>query len=163
MRVETFRVLSGHHWKKTSVKSKSFLNLNLGLNLNCLLPAPPALSLFYSPLTVTSHGHMSFISWPRNQIPVAVRIRNATSNSTKTAWMASLFGSVTCIELERSMILHREFGDLPRLMYDQLVLGDLKMWLESWAESLAHYEQAVRLAGDLRGQSGSIASRARHR
>ncbi len=49
-------------------------------------------------------------------------------------------------ELERSMMLHREFGDLPRLMRDQLVLGDLKLWLESWGSALAHYEQAVRLA-----------------
>ncbi len=49
-------------------------------------------------------------------------------------------------ELESAVRLNREFGDLPRLMRDQRVLGDLKWWLEEWSATLVHYEEAVRLA-----------------
>ena len=37
------------------------------------------------------------------------------------------------LELARAAALNREFGDLPRLLWDQMALGDLKLWLESWA------------------------------
>lgn len=48
--------------------------------------------------------------------------------------------------LERAVLLHFEFGDLPALMRDRLVLGDLQLWQEDWAAALRNYEQAVRLS-----------------
>ncbi len=65
------------------------------------------------------------------------------------AWVRQLSGDLegAVEELEQAVTLNREFGDLPRLLRDQLVLGDLKWWLEDWYEALIHYEEAMRLAG----------------
>ncbi len=65
------------------------------------------------------------------------------------AWVRQQSGDLVSAvnELERAATLYREIGDLPRLMRDQLVLGDLKWWLESWPEALNHYEEADRIAG----------------
>lgn len=64
------------------------------------------------------------------------------------AWVYQRSGDLkkAAATLERAAALHFEFGDMPALMRDRLVLGDLKLWLEDWTEALCNYEQAVRLA-----------------
>jgi DNA-binding NtrC family response regulator len=64
------------------------------------------------------------------------------------AWVRQRSGDLggAVEELERAVALNREFGDYPRLMRDQRVLGDLRWWLEEWDAALTHYEEAMRLA-----------------
>ncbi len=64
------------------------------------------------------------------------------------AWVHQVTGDLggAVEELEKAIELNRTIGDLPRLMRDQLVLSDLKMWLERWPEALVSYEETARLA-----------------
>ncbi len=65
------------------------------------------------------------------------------------SWVRQNSGDVAgaAQELERAVTLNRQFGDFPRLIRDLRTLGDLKWWLEEWHDTLAHYEEAARLAG----------------
>jgi transcriptional regulator with GAF, ATPase, and Fis domain/serine/threonine protein kinase len=76
--------------------------------------------------------------------------RRALAHSIRImAWVRQHTGDLAGAteDLQRAVTLNREFGDFPRLMADQRVLGDLKWWLDQWYAALGHYEESARLAG----------------
>jgi serine/threonine-protein kinase PknK len=64
------------------------------------------------------------------------------------AWVREQAGDLcgAAEALSSALALHREMGDLRRLMRAQLVAGDVDTWLERRSEALSHYEEAMRLA-----------------
>jgi DNA-binding NtrC family response regulator len=63
-------------------------------------------------------------------------------------------------DLEQASSIYRQVGDLARLLRNEIALGALKLWLESWHEALEHFEGASRLAGAVANPSRIVDVRA---
>lgn len=117
--------------------------------------APAVMAQLYDVLAKVDSAtgrHAQALAHARNAVDAARRSgeQRAVAVSIDTlAWARQQAGDLVGAsqDLAQACELYRQVGDVARLLRDEVTLGALKLWLESWHEALEHFEEASRLAG----------------
>ncbi|MCU0664003.1 MAG: sigma 54-interacting transcriptional regulator, partial [Myxococcota bacterium] len=100
--------------------------------------------------SATGH-HDQALAHARNAVDTARRSgeqRSVAMALDTLAWARQQAGDLlgAAAELDQASDLYRQVGDLARLLRNEIALGALQLWLESWHKALEHFEEASRLA-----------------